>query len=240
MAYALSQDLLKLCSSKICTTENKERAISYIGEKRKLNSANFKYVPFLTGNLSKFVSVNSSVFSKDWLSDSLYFPITSIEDNKLIGFDVRYTGNDPERTRYYKFKVENSSLFNYNSKSLFESKEVLFVYEGVIDLETLDFCLQTQNQFKSYSHISPLTCLTNFNYFKCLLCSYSHLVIVYDNDEAGQKAISRIRNWMELENINNIHFLTYLSKDINDAYKIMGQDHLFKALDRLYNEIYDN
>ena len=238
MSYSLAQSTLDLLSKKIITRENAKRAREYISEKRNLDPSKFLYTPFLTSDLSKFVQTNSSIFYKDWLSDSLYFPITSAFDpNLLIGFDVRYVGSSTERTRYYKIKVDKSSLFCYNSKSLFEKKEILFVCEGILDLETLRFLNSEFNQFSSSSYISPLTCLTNPNYLNLLLMSYFKIVICYDNDQAGNNSKKKIMNYVKNENLKSVYFLDYLGKDLNDAYKTLPISFLKNSLERLSNSI---
>lgn len=236
MAYSLAQTTLDLLSKKVCTKENQERASKYLKEKRKLIAEDFLYTPFYTSNLSKFVENNRSIFWQDWLSDSLYFPIVSLNKEKLIGFDVRYLGKDPSRTRYYKIKVEDCTFFNYNSKSIFEENSTLFLTEGIIDLETLRVILK-KAKFGPYSIISPLTCLTNPEYLKILLFSFTRIIICYDNDDAGNKAKSKIKAFAKKEDLKDFFFLDFLGKDINENYKALSSNFLLQGINRIKFEL---
>lgn len=237
MSYTLVQSTLDLLSKKILTKENAERAKDYINQKRKLDSTKFLYTPFVTGDLSKFVESNQSIFYKDWLSDSLYFPITSFKSKEVIGYDVRYLGKNPDRTRYYKIKVDNSSLFCYNTRCLFEKKELLFVTEGVFDLETLRHIINQSQIFSSYTALSPLTCLTNPNFLKLLLMSFKKIIICYDNDDAGNNAKKKIMKFIKNEGLQHVFFLDHLGKDLNDAYRTLPISFLNNSLERLNYQI---
>ena len=234
MAYKISFSNLEKLFNKLNTIENINNAKEYI-KSRKLDSSNFKYTPYLSSDLSTFVKINSEIYKEDWLSDSLFFPIVDIDKN-LIGFDVRYLGQNEERIRYYKLKESSASLFNYNSSSILEKAEYLFVCEGVIDLESLSYCIK-DSYFSEYSLISPLTCLTNFKYLELLLMCKKQIVICYDNDSAGIKAKEKIKTFCKENKISNINYLNYLGKDINESLIRYGKEYLINQVNSLFNSI---
>ncbi len=218
--YNISNPILELLSNKICTDNNYKKAKEYLKSKRGLNSDLFKYRPFLTGDVSKFVEMNESLFKNDWLSDSIFFPLYSIENSKLIGFDVRYVGGDSNRTRYYKIKLNDSKFFNYGAEDIFKNNKIAFICEGVIDLETLRCITLYSND---YSFLSPLTCLTNKDYLETLLCCFEYVVIAYDNDSSGTSAKSKIKKFKQDNSLENILFLNFLGKDINESFLHLGE-----------------
>lgn len=230
MAYSVSVDVFDRISQKVCTKQNSVRAHEYLLKTRKLDSTKFKAVPFLTSDLSSFCLAFN--FKDDWLSDSLFFPIFDLTDT-LIGFDIRYTGSLDYRTRYYKLKKPESSLFNYNCKALLSDSKYLFVCEGVLDLETLSLILDKSKLGFSFDLISPLTCLSNPNYISLLLSSFENIVFCYDNDSAGINSINKIKNFVKKEDLSKVFFLNYIGKDISDSYRFLGESKLYTAISKL-------
>lgn len=227
--YSISNLILDLLINKICTKENSLSANKFIQQNRKLNSFNFLEIPYLTQDISKFVELNNGILKKDWLSHSLFFPIRSLKEDKIIGFDVRYIGESKDRTRYYKIKLENSSLFNYGVKDYLKLNSSVIITEGVFDLETLRHVFKES----SFSFLSPLTCTYSPSYLEFLLCSFDNLIFAYDNDSAGEIARFKIKKFASENQISNIHFLSFLGKDINDSFVNLGDFSLVNGLKSL-------
>lgn len=235
MSYAITKHTLDRLHNKLNNIENINRAKDYLSSIRKVSIDKFKSIPFFSGDLSSYVNANNEIYSEDWLSNSIFFPIHSIEKD-LIGFDVRYLGSLEDKLRYYKIKVNNASLFNYNVSSLLDTNKFIFVFEGVIDLESINSIID-KTLFNDVSLISPLTCLSNFKYFELLLYCKSNIVICYDCDEAGLKSKNKIKTFCKENNIHNIFYLEFLGKDVNDSLCRYGQQHLIDKLNILYKSI---
>ena len=163
-----------------------------------------------------------------WLFvDSLFIPIVDFEDGQtLVAFDVRYLGTDPRRTRYMKFKTDKTEVILYGTRPLesIPNDCPVIITEGAIDAESL--------RFLGYPVISPLTALHGLRFLAFLRAISNNLYFAYDNDSGGMNAKKRIQEECSFdpEFANQVRFLSFSGKDINECLKTFGQDYLQKVL----------
>lgn len=171
----------------VYTEENIERANQYLIE-RKINPTNLQYPFTITGSdLAPFGQFRDShrilIFT-----DSLYMPITDLENpSKLVGFDVRYMGTNPIRTRFIKFKESPQTNLIWYSKPVSEIgiNEPLIVTESIFDALSIKAVVD-------FPILSFLNAMSHQRFCYFLYAITNNINTMYDNDDAGRKATQRI------------------------------------------------
>lgn len=209
--------------------KHQEKAFSYLKSRKvseKVISAfNIGYCPKTFPSLSEKYTefyLKSGIiypnFPKGYhwsLQNRIVFPVKT-SSGYYLGF-VGRTDNKDEDTRYLNSKFEKSkTLFGWNiAKKYIYQKQVVYLVEGIFDV--LAFYSQG-----IYNVVSTLgTSLSNEQ--KNLLSNNLNIILVYDGDSAGQKAILKIAESIkdikkielpEGEDVASLHEKGYYLKDL--------------------------
>lgn len=122
--------------------------------------------------------------------DRIIFPIKDHLGN-LVGFGGRVIKKDDERAKYYnshdnKFFNKGSLLFGLNlAKSSIQKKNAIFLVEGYLDV-----ILMFQHDFTQ--SVATLGTACTKEHLSLLARYANRLYLLYDQDNAGQKAIMRV------------------------------------------------
>lgn len=208
------------------TPENLKAAQEYLLT-RGIEMSAMRFPPAITGKEPAKYSHLSKFLPPHLFTDTLFFPITDIENPaKLLGFDARYLGDDKSRLRYRKFKDEENAFLLYYTQPLhlIDPNKPLIVTEGIIDAETIAPL--------GFPVISPLTAMHNFKFCCFLKAISNNIYFAYDNDTAGQTAAKNIIKEIQVdpEFEKAFKFLNFQGKDLNDSFKTKGKDYLYTML----------
>lgn len=161
-------------------------------------------------------------------TDSLYIPIVDIRDGKtLVGFDVRYNGNSDKRIRWHKFKRSDEDIFIYNFEEFKKNLDrSVMIVESALDVETV------RSLNLNLTVIAFLTAISHIRSILFLYAMSDKIYYLYDNDNSGASAVSRILKTISFnaEVMNNFTFISYRGKDANEAVKMMGSDYLSQTI----------
>ena len=221
------EKFIDLLSNVIYTQENIDRAKRYLSV-RKIDFKSLKHPWVLTGSdISVFKVLGRYPVGRypEVFINSLFVPIVDIEDDKeLIGYDVRYCGDESNRLRFVKFKKNYESLFLYYTHNFSEIDKdcPVIITESAIDAESVrGFGLPV---------VSPLNAMNHVRFCAVLRAISSKIYVMYDNDETGlQSAKKIIKNFsVDKELSTGVKLISYTGKDPN--YCLCNQETLFKSM----------
>lgn len=209
-------------SNYVYTPEGIEAAKTY-AKGRKLDPEAFSFPWTISGSDPDHFRIFKHLYPPWLFTDSLFIPVVDFEDGQtLVAFDVRYLGNDPKRSRYMKFKTDKTQPILYFTRPLEAIADAcpIIVCEGAVDAESL--------RFMGYPVISPLTALHGLRFLAFLRAISKNIYFAYDNDAGGMQAKQKIQEECSFdpEFSNQIRFLSFPGKDINDSVKAVGRDYL--------------
>lgn len=194
--------------------------------------------PSGTRQYEKFSSVNFQSFI---FEECLFIPIVEIETcldpvPRLAGFDVRYQGLSPLRTRFQKFKRSPETVLMYNIRSALEFPDrPLIVTESVSDAQSL---IQTDLPINV---ISPLTASKNLRFLAFLHGLSNNVYFMYDNDPTGTKARKTLSDYIEtdMQAPLEFRFINYAGNDPNDILKTHGSNGQKYLRDILMDQVFN-
>jgi hypothetical protein len=212
----------------IYNKENIERANQYL-IKRGINPQQLKFPYTLTDD----VEANFWRFRQDFppqiFLNNLYIPIIDIKDHtKLVGFDVRYIGDDPRRVKFNKFKRGKDYTFIYNFCSFRENLDrPILVLESALDVESV------RGLGLNLTCISFLSAIHHLRSVLFLYGMAEKIYYMYDNDKAGNTAIKRIIKHVSFSTdiMRKFNFINYKGKDANETLTIFGSDYLRNTIE---------
>ena len=194
--------------------------------------------PAGTRPFEKFSSVNFQSFI---FEECIFMPILELEtcmdaQPRLAGFDVRYLGLNPLRTRFQKFKRSPETVLLYNIRSALEFPDrPLIVTESVSDTQSL---IQTD---LPVNVISPLTAAKNIRFLAMLHALSNNVYFMYDNDPTGSKARKALSDYIETDMHAPLEFrfITYAGHDANEILKQHGANGQKYLRDLLMDQVFN-
>lgn len=149
----------------------------------------------------------------------------------LIGFDVRYIGTDPIRTRFYKIKAQNVDLF-FSTFGLnltqHDPATPIIVTEGYVDALSIFYATSTPT-------LATLTVQRNDRLIAFLGAITKNILLMYDQDDAGVSAARELLNHATKTPPGFITFNTikYLGtqKDPNEILMQCGPQYLAQVIE---------
>lgn len=194
--------------------------------------------PAGTRPYEKFSSVNFPSFI---FEECLFIPIIELEtcfdaSPRLAGFDVRYQGINPLRTRFQKFKRSPETVLLYNIRSALEFPErPLIVTESVSDSQSI---IQTDLPINV---ISPLTASKNIRFLAFLHGLSNNVYFMYDNDPTGVKARKTLSDYIEtdMQAPLEFRFINYIGHDANAILTSNGQNGQRYLRDVLMDQVFN-
>lgn len=231
MKYS-GEELVEALTEIIYNEEFVNRAGEYLVNERSLDMGHFRVLWTLSGtDHTPFKSLERSGLAKSWLFESsLFIPAVSVSDpNRIEGYDIRYLGTNPRRTRYFKIQREPNSFLLYNIGDVVEHPEYpLVITEGATDAETL------RSLELKINVISPLRNRHGIPFCMFLHSIADKIYIAYDQDKEGNKSKDKILKTFDItpELRHKIKPLTYLGKDPNKSLVDFGIKQLRERLEK--------
>lgn len=158
---------------------------------------------------SGLVKINNGRLYLRMFTPCLIFPYYDI-DNKLVGIQSRYLGNNINVPRFQFLSSQKTRIFNLPVLNDMRQGEDIYISEGVTD------CLALLSSGKKAVAIPSATILPKHD----LLNLLPYKIHMYpDNDHAGEKAFGELRRFFINMGTNVIkHSLPNDMKDYSDFY----------------------
>lgn len=203
-----------------------KRAEEY-ARSRNLDPSKFRFPWTVSGSDASIFKGNTEKYPHFLFTDTLFIPIVDIEDpTQLVAFEMRYLGDNPNRTRYMKIKNSSDVFPLYFTQDLHTIPQdtPVIVTEGVMDAESI--------RDLGMPIISPLTALQGVKWALFLYAVSKKVFIAYDNDAGGLKAKDNFLKDLGEDNLlkNSFKLLSYPGKDLNEAIKNFGKRTILEQI----------
>lgn len=216
---------IDLVSNLVYTSDNITRAAQYL-RRRGLDPDKINPPWTFTDKRERLYAPLREWLPPFMFTESLFIPIPNVENPRVCeGFDVRYLGEDPRRSRFHKLKRSVESITIYGWHHAVSTDGPVLCTEGAIDAESIN---QLGLKVKA---VSPLTRMRGLKWIYTLRLLSTNILVMYDNDTDGQKATRSLVK--ELEGVpdsnGRIRAVSYRCKDPNEALTTLGKE-MFKTL----------